>query len=162
MKLLIKTMLISAICTGFIACYEEKKTVSAPKPKEEVIQKVMAKKVEPSLTQAEARVFFKNLKDGDVVTSPLTVEFGVEGMEVAKAGNVVELSGHHHLLINVDTIDFKSPVPSDETHIHYGGGQKTATVELKPGKHKLTMLFANGSHVPHAKPLTTSITVEVK
>ena len=31
------------------------------------------------------KVFFANLEDGDVVTSPLTIEFGVEGMEVVPA-----------------------------------------------------------------------------
>ncbi len=34
----------------------------------------------------------------------------------------------------------------DETHLHYGKGQTEAAITLTPGKHKLTLQFANALH----------------
>ncbi|MEN0001912.1 MAG: DUF4399 domain-containing protein, partial [Pseudomonadota bacterium] len=47
-----------------------------------------------------ARVFIANLEAGAVVSSPVTIQFGLEGMGVAPAGGDFENTGHHHLLIN--------------------------------------------------------------
>src|SRR4051812_28576550 len=44
---------------------------------------------------SEARVYFKNLKEGQTVSSPLKVEMGAEGMNVDTAGTVKAGSGHH-------------------------------------------------------------------
>ena len=46
------------------------------------------------------RVYFVNLKNGDTVTSPFRVVFGVSGMGVAPAGVIKANTGHHHLLID--------------------------------------------------------------
>ena len=40
--------------------------------------------------------------DGATVTSPVTVQFGLEGMEVVPAGTQQAHAGHHHLLIDLD------------------------------------------------------------
>ena len=45
-----------------------------------------------------AKVFFISPKDGATVSSPVTVQFGLEGMGVAPAGVEREATGHHHLL----------------------------------------------------------------
>ncbi len=37
-------------------------------------------------------------------------------------------------------------IPFDETHLHYGKGQTEASVTLAPGKHTLTLQFANALH----------------
>ena len=37
-------------------------------------------------------------------------------------------------------------IPFDETHLHYGKGQTEAAITLTPGKHKLTLQFANALH----------------
>ena len=47
-----------------------------------------------------ARVYFKNLKNGATVSSPLKVEFGVEHIKIDTAGPVVAGSGHHHLFVD--------------------------------------------------------------
>ena len=49
-------------------------------------------------------VFFKNVKDGDVLSSPTNLEFGVEGFELEPSGSIGERFGHHHLLVNCDSI----------------------------------------------------------
>src|ERR1700761_8965837 len=47
-----------------------------------------------------AKVYFKNLKDGETVKSPLKIEMGVDGMQLDTAGAIVAGTGHHHLLID--------------------------------------------------------------
>ncbi len=109
------------------------------------------------------KVFFANLVDGDVVTSPLTVEFGVEGMEVVPAGAIEENKGHHHLLINHDFVAAGAVIPAgDSTLIHFGKGQLSTVVNLAPGDHKLTMQFANGAHMSYGEKMSATITVSVE
>lgn len=109
------------------------------------------------------KVFFVNLKDGQVVTSPLTVEFGVEGMVVEPAGAIKENSGHHHLLINHDFVTAGEVIPAgDSTLLHFGAAQTSTEVNLAPGDYKLTMQFANGAHMSFGEKMSTSINVSVE
>lgn len=50
---------------------------------------------------AGAKVYFIGTDDGDTLTNPVTIRFGLSGMGVAPAGTVKENTGHHHLLIDV-------------------------------------------------------------
>ncbi|MBL4585437.1 MAG: DUF4399 domain-containing protein, partial [Flavobacteriales bacterium] len=112
---------------------------------------------------SDHRVFFVGLEDGDVVTSPFTVEFGVEGMEVEPAGAIVEGHGHHHLLVNHDATPSGEVIPAgDPTKLHFGKGQTATEVTLEPGTYKLTMQFANGAHASYGEMMSTSITVTVE
>lgn len=109
------------------------------------------------------KVFFTDLVDGDVVTSPLTVNFGVEGMTVEPAGAIVEDQGHHHLLIDHDFIAVGEVIPAgDSTKLHFGKGQLLTEVNLAPGEHQLTMQFANGAHMSFGEKMSVSISVTVK
>jgi Domain of unknown function (DUF4399) len=90
------------------------------------------------------------------------VRFGVKGLSVAPAGEIVANSGHHHLLINLDPIPSGESVPFTEKHMHFGQGQTEAEVKLAPGTYKLTAQFANGAHQSYGKPLSQTITVTVK
>ena len=55
---------------------------------------------------ANARVYFANLKDGQKVTSPMKVEMAVENLKVDTANGILKpASGHHHILIDMDSID---------------------------------------------------------
>src|SRR5690606_17496517 len=54
---------------------------------------------------AGARVFIVSPKDGETVTSPVRVVFGVEGMGVVPAGEQNATAGHHHLLVDTDLAD---------------------------------------------------------
>jgi Domain of unknown function (DUF4399) len=112
---------------------------------------------------AGAKVFFKNLKDGQTVKSPFKVEFGVEGMKVDTAGAIVAGSGHHHLLVNSeDSLSSGTVVPKDEKHMHFGKAQTSTELTLPPGKYKLTLQFADGIHRSYGSQLATSISVTVK
>lgn len=112
---------------------------------------------------AGAKVFFKNLKDGSTVKSPVKIEMGVEGMKLDTAGAIVSGSGHHHLLVDAgDSIPAGLAVPKDSTHLHFGKAQSVADVALTPGKHTLTLQFADGIHRSYGARLAKTITVVVK
>lgn len=112
---------------------------------------------------AGAKVYFKNLKDGETVKSPVKVEMGVEGMTLDTAGAIVPGTGHHHLLIDAgDSIPAGTVVPKDSTHLHFGKAQSSAEVKLAPGKHVLTLQFADGIHRSYGGKMAATINVNVK
>lgn len=100
---------------------------------------------------------------GAEVTSPVTVIFGLSGMGVAPAGVEKDKTGHHHLLIDTEPPALDEPIPSDDKHRHFGGGQTEVTVDLPPGEHTLQLLLADHNHIPHDPPiLSRKITITVK
>ena len=100
--------------------------------------------------------------DGATVSSPFKVRFGVRGMAVAPAGEVLADSGHHHLLINLEALPAGESVPFTERHLHFGKGQTETEVTLPPGSYKLTAQFANGAHQSYGKPMSQTIAVIVR
>jgi hypothetical protein len=112
-----------------------------------------------------AAVYFINLKDGDTVTSPFKVQFGLTGMGIAPVGVQNERTGHHHLVIDTKLSDeeLKQPIAADAKHVHFGGGQTETTVTLPPGSHTLQLVLGDWSHIPHNPPVMSPvITVTVK
>jgi hypothetical protein len=114
---------------------------------------------------ADAKVYFINIKDGDTVTSPVLIRFGLSGMGVAPAGTQAPNTGHHHLIID-DTIEgaaLDEAIPMDEHHLHFGKGQTEASVPLPKGKHTLQLILGDWTHIPHKQPVMSDrITVEVE
>ena len=100
--------------------------------------------------------------DGATVPTTFKVRFGVKGMAVAPAGEIVANSGHNHLLINQLPVKAGESVPFDEQHKHFGAGQTEAMITLPPGQYKLTSQFANGAHQSYGAPMSASIMVTVK
>lgn len=112
---------------------------------------------------AEAKVFFVNLKDGQTVTSPVKVEMGVEGLRVDTANGILKpASGHHHILVNLDSVMTGEVIKKDSVHIHFGNAQTSAEVALPPGKHTLTLQFADALHRSYGSRLTSKVTINVK
>lgn len=112
---------------------------------------------------ANARVFFENLKDGQIVTSPFKVKMGVEGLSVDTANGMLKpASGHHHILVNIDSIPTKEVIKKDSVHLHYGNAQTEAELTLPPGKHTLTLQFADALHRSYGSRLTQKVTVDVR
>lgn len=110
-----------------------------------------------------AKVLFIEPANGAKVSSPVTVKFGIEGMDVVPAGTEKANSGHHHLLIDTKLTDFTSPIPADDNHKHFGKGQTETTLELKPGTHTLQLLLGDQNHIPHDPPvLSDVITITVE
>lgn len=110
-----------------------------------------------------AKVFFKNLKDGATISSPFKVEMGVDKMKVDTTGPIVAESGHFHIFVDAeDSLPLGTVVPTDPSHHHYGKGQTETELTLTPGKHKLTLQFADGIHRSYGSKLATTVNVTVK
>ncbi len=113
------------------------------------------------------KIFFISPSDGAVVTDETPIVFGVSGMKVRPSWEVIKNTGHHHILINRGPIKKGKEIPANDqkVHFHYGTGAKKTTVKklgLKPGKYKLTLQFADGSHVSYGKKMSATIHVTKK
>lgn len=112
---------------------------------------------------ADARVYFVTPEDGAIVTSPVKIEFGIEGMEVVTAGTEKAKSGHHHLLVDTGLPAADQPIPADDQHVHFGDGSTATELELEPGEHRLQLLLGDHLHIPHEPPVTSDvITIKVQ
>ncbi len=109
-----------------------------------------------------AGVHFVSPADGATVAQAFQVQMGVEGMAVQPAGALKEGTGHHHLVVDGGPIAAGQPVPADATHLHFGKGQTETTLKLAPGKHTLTLQFADGQHRSYGPDLSQTITVNVE
>lgn len=119
----------------------------------------------------EADVYFINIEDGQTLSSPVRIKFGLRGMGVAPAGAEAEMTGHHHLFINRPPLgqgedgadELENGIPADENHVHFGGGQTETEIDLPPGTHTLQLVLGDAGHVPHSTPIVSdviTITVE--
>ena len=111
-----------------------------------------------------AKVYFIEPADGAVVGQTFSVKFGLSGMGVAPAGTDREHTGHHHILIDLETLpDMTMPLPANDNVKHFGGGQTETTLTLAPGTHTLQLLLGNHLHIPHDKPvMSEKITITVE
>jgi len=113
-----------------------------------------ASSYDKSYSYDEKKLYFISPVNGESVTSPVTIKFGIKGMRIVPAGVDKPLSGHHHLLINIDKLpNMDMPIPADKKHLHFGKGQTETSIILPKGKHTLQLLLGNHMHVPHKPPL---------
>lgn len=110
------------------------------------------------------RAYFITPKDGEKISGPVTVRFGLQGYGVAPAGVDKLKTGHHHLLIDVSKLPaLDKPLPKDEKHRHFGDGQTEVSLTLPKGRHTLQLVLGDKNHVPVGENLVSeTITVEVE
>lgn len=124
-----------------------------------------AQEMERTPAPAGATLYILSPADGETVTSPVTVKFGLAGMGVAPAG-IDQKGAGHHLLIDVDDDSMPpmdKPLPATDQVRHFGGGQTEATLDLEPGEHSLQLLLGDHIHLPHAPPVVSKrITITVQ
>jgi hypothetical protein len=113
---------------------------------------------------AGAMAYIIEPADGARVSSPVRVVFGLKGFGVAPAGVQRNDAGHHHLLVDAPLpANLALPIPNDEQHRHFGGGQTEVELTLPPGRHTLQLLLGDELHVPHDPPIASSVvTIEVQ
>ena len=112
-----------------------------------------------------ASVYFIGLEDGDTVTSPVTLHFGLSGMGIAPAGIEKENTGHHHLFVNRPPLgegedgadELLYSLPATENLRHFGGGQTEVTLDLPPGTHTFQLVLGDAAHVPHVPPVASDV-----
>lgn len=119
---------------------------------------------EPSSSPEGASAYIISPADGETVSSPFTVRFGLKGMGVAPAGTQLANTGHHHLLIDLQEMpDLSAPLPATDHIKHFGGGQTEVELNLPAGEHTLQLLLGDYLHRPHAKPvMSEKIKIVVK
>lgn len=139
----------------------EKATGEAAKAAEKAPEAPAAPELGPP--PKDAKVFFVWPLDGSKVPTTFDVVFGAAGMTVVPAGEAIEdrTKGHHHIIVDGKPLKMGTVVPMDEKNIHYGKGQTQAELTLTPGKHTLTMQFADGAHRSYGDQLSQTIEVEV-
>ena len=111
---------------------------------------------------AGAKVYIISPKNGDTVSSPVTVQFGLSGAGIAPAGTQIEGTGHHHLLIDDPTVDLTKALPASDQVVHFGKGQTETDLKLPPGQHTLTLHFGDGAHRSYGPEMSSTITVNVQ
>jgi hypothetical protein len=118
----------------------------------------------PRVTAPEgAEVYFITPTEGEAVSNPFTVRFGLRGMGVGPAGLDNPKTGHHHLIIDAPLPDLDMPIPVSDSYRHFGGGQTEVAIELEPGTHTLQLVLGDRNHIPHTSPLVSKkITITVK
>lgn len=110
-----------------------------------------------------ALLYFHYPLDGLRVPERFTVRMGLKEMGIAPAGIDKPLTGHHHLLIDVEPPPTDQPIPADYNHIHLGNGQTEVVVTLPKGTHTLQLLLGDHLHMPHRPPvMSQKITIYVR
>ena len=117
------------------------------------------------MASTSEKVFFKNLKDGQIVPSKFKVEMGLEGKVLRPAGQDAndKATGHHHLIVNGGAIKEGDLIPANDTHLHFGKAQSETELDLKkPGTYTLTLQLADGAHRSYGEKFSTTIKVTVE
>ena len=148
---------LALACTvGLVACGDQAPEPEAPEP---AAAEPAAAPPAPLRTPApeNAVLYFIAPADGDEVTSPVNIVFGLSGAGVAPAGIVFPDTGHHHMLVDTGMPPEDIPIPEDANHLHFGLGQSEAMVELPPGEHALQLLLGDHLHIPHDPPVASEV-----
>jgi len=114
-------------------------------------------------TPKDALVYIIYPEDGATVKGSFWCRFGLRNMGVAPAGLDFPNTGHFHLFVDVnEPINPNEPIPHDKKHLHFGGGETEALLELPQGKHTLQLLLGDSNHFPFNPPLISKkITITV-
>lgn len=108
-----------------------------------------------------ASVDFTHPQDGASVSSPVTMSFAVEGMEVRPGGDMTPDTGHFCLLLDRGPVLEGEGVPATGRVWHCSAGQTSVSLPLPPGRHRLTLQFYNGANVSYGPHMSKTIIVQV-
>lgn len=115
----------------------------------------------PAMAPATNSVKITEPANGAKVASKFKVKMDVEGYTIGPVGDLAKGKGHHHLIVDGGPTPEGTVVPADATHIHFGKGQTETELDLAPGKHKLTLQFADGAHRSYGPAMSQTIEIEV-
>jgi len=97
------------------------------------------------------KVFFVEPKDGATIKPEAHIVFGSEQLTIAAVppGEVKEVrpgTGHYHLGLETDCLPAGQVIPKADPWTHFGKGDNSADLQLKPGPHKLTVQAGDDQH----------------
>ncbi len=143
----------------------KKKVAPSSQPSSQPVKKA-APASQPIAAPAAASVHFVFPNEGSRVFEDFDAVFAGGNINVSPAGKPVTVtgsvvSGHHHIVVDGKSVAKGTPVAANETHIHYGKAQTQTRLKLAPGKHTLTMQFADLNHVSYGADLSSTVNIEV-
>lgn len=107
--------------------------------------------------------FFITPENNAIVSSPVTIKFGIKGFLIAPAGVNKHNAGHYHLLLDTKkAISIDDPIPRDKQNIHFDQGETEITLNLSPGKHTLQLAVGDEEHEPFKELISEKITIFVE
>ncbi len=110
-----------------------------------------------------SKIYFIAPKNDEIVSNPVSLEFGSEGVEIVPSGQNKPATGHHHIIIDAELPNMNLPIPADDNYVHFGDGSSSTQLTLEPGIHTLQLLLGDFLHIPHDPPLySEKITVTVE
>src|SRR5476649_3089504 len=101
---------------------------------------------------AKVKVFFIEPKNGAIVTSPVHMKFGSEGIEIGAvpAGDVKTARpgiAHYHVGIGTSCLAAgKTIIKGTPSWVHFGDGKSEIDMQLTPGRHKLALQLGDDLH----------------
>jgi Domain of unknown function (DUF4399) len=102
--------------------------------------------------KGKAKVMFIEPKNGAIVSSPVHMKFGAEGIEIAAVppGDVTKTRpgvGHYHIGVGVNCLPSgKTIVKGTPSWVHFGDGKSEIDMQLTPGRHKLALQLGDDLH----------------
>ncbi len=115
---------------------------------------------------ADAQPTFVSPSDGDVVTSPVTVEMSATGVAIVPASDPVVGEGHFHVTVDQgcqpdgEVIPGPGEAAEADGYFHFGTGASEGELSLTPGTYELCLQIADGPHRVFGGSDTITITVE--
>jgi hypothetical protein len=103
-------------------------------------------------------------KNGETVTSPVTIRVGRSDGSVTGADRSADSHGAHlHMIIDAPLPVAGKMIPMDSHHIHLMHGETQKTIPLAVGKHTIQLIEGSASHVAAADALRSDpVTFTVK
>ena len=114
-------------------------------------------------TPSTGSVSFASPEDGATKQNPVTFEMEATEFTIEPASSgVSDGAGHFHILVDQEPLPAGEVIPNNEQngYYHYGGGQKTAELDLDPGEHTVRLQAGDANHRAYELTDTVSVTAE--
>jgi len=125
---------------------------------------VLAQDAPPPKAAKDAYLYIIWPNEHEVIRGSFWCRFGLRNMGICPAGVDKPNTGHHHLLIDVDEpLKAGDVIDADKNHLHFGGGQTEAHLDLPSGTHTLQLVLGDASHRIFDPPLVSKkVTIRVR
>ena len=114
-------------------------------------------------TPSTGSVSFASPEDGATEQNPVTFEMEATDFTIEPASSgVSDGAGHFHILVDQESLPAGEVIPNNEEngYYHYGGGQKTAELDLDPGEHTVRLQAGDANHRAYELTDTVSVTAD--
>lgn len=94
----------------------------------------------------------------EVLGTSVQVRLASEGVEIARAADLLPGAAHHHLFLDRDVDAWDVPIPVGAGVVHLGEGQtEYMLTDLQPGEHRLIAVLGDNQHVPLRPPVADTV-----